>query len=88
MQSHSLSFPSIPSHLNRRLVSVRSEGATTVREKLEVSRSTGQIPAAPSQNAGTNESHVIDYSSDDSGAEDELIVRIDSPSLLSFPQDS
>ncbi|KAH9794274.1 Sodium/hydrogen exchanger 7 [Citrus sinensis] len=88
MQSHSLSFPSIPSHLNRRLVSVRSEGATTVREKLEVSRSTGQIPAPPSQNAGTNESHVIDYSSDDSGAEDELIVRIDSPSLLSFPQDS
>ncbi|XP_024045881.1 sodium/hydrogen exchanger 7 isoform X2 [Citrus clementina] len=88
MQSHSLSFPSIPSHLNRRLVSVRSEGATTVREKLEVSRSTGQIPAPPSQNAGANESHVIDYSSDDSGAEDELIVRIDSPSLLSFPQDS
>lgn len=84
MPSHSLSFPKTPSHLNRRLVSVRSEGATTVREKLEVSRSTGQIPAAPSQNAGTNESHVIDYSSDDSGAEDELIVRIDSPSLLSF----
>lgn len=34
----------------------------------------------------TKEIHVMSDSSDESGAEDELIVRIDSPSRLSFHQ--
>ncbi|KAJ0039259.1 hypothetical protein Pint_22522 [Pistacia integerrima] len=76
--SHNLSYSRVPSHSAYQLPSVRSEGPATARKKLEMRKSTGEIPA------DTTESHVIDYSSDDSGAEDEFIVRIDSPSRLSF----
>lgn len=34
----------------------------------------------------TKKSHAMNDSSDESGAEDELIVQIDSPSRLSFRQ--
>ncbi|KAK4851483.1 hypothetical protein QYF36_015608 [Acer negundo] len=72
------------SHHGYPLTSVRSEGDATVRKKLEA----GQIPSSSLQNADTNERHAIDDSSDDSGGEDEIIVRIDSPSRLSFRQAS
>ncbi|XP_031268164.1 sodium/hydrogen exchanger 7 isoform X2 [Pistacia vera] len=76
--SHNLSYSRVPSHSAYQLPSVKSEGPATARKKLEMRKSTGEIPA------DTTESHVIDYSSDDSGTEDEVIVRIDSPSRLSF----
>ena len=59
-----------------------------MRKKLEARKSAGQIPSSSLQNADTNERYAIDDSSDESGGEDEIIVRIDSPSRLSFRQAS
>ncbi|XP_010276296.1 PREDICTED: sodium/hydrogen exchanger 8 [Nelumbo nucifera] len=87
--SHSLSYPRVPSRIHSHpLVSVKSEGAATVTRSLRVkdSRGPNTIPPLPSKK--TDESHVIDDSSDESGADDELVVRIDSPSRLSFRQAS
>ncbi|XP_065856867.1 sodium/hydrogen exchanger 8 isoform X2 [Euphorbia lathyris] len=62
------------------LISVRSEGSTTVRKNLQVRklrwRDPGGSASATQQNADKND--------DDSSDEDEHIVRIDSPSRLSF----
>ncbi|KAK1553292.1 hypothetical protein Q3G72_032289 [Acer saccharum] len=82
------SYPRVASHHGYPLTSVRSEGDATVRKKLEARNSAGQIPSSSLQNADTNERHAIDDSSDESGGEDEIIVRIDSPSRLSFRQAS
>ncbi|KAK6921584.1 hypothetical protein RJ641_012091 [Dillenia turbinata] len=82
--SHSLSYPRVPSHGGHLLVSVRSEGSATVRRNLEVRKFEGKKPYIPLPAAAKNETRVIDESSDESGAEDEEIVRIDSPSRLSF----
>ncbi|CAA3011767.1 sodium hydrogen exchanger 8 isoform X1 [Olea europaea subsp. europaea] len=80
--SHSLSYPRVPSNGARRLVSVRSEGSSTLRKKHDVQESKQENTA---QDLQLQESHARDDSSDDeSGAEDEHIVRIDSPSRLSF----
>ncbi|XP_028067609.1 sodium/hydrogen exchanger 7 isoform X2 [Camellia sinensis] len=88
--SHSLSYPAVPSSLGKVLVSVRSEGSTTVRNhNREFKKVTEQNPETPLRSSNTQRSPVIDDdSSDESGAEDELIVRIDSPSRLSFRQPS
>ncbi|KAM6567523.1 hypothetical protein CsatA_026651 [Cannabis sativa] len=84
--SHSISYPTIPSHQDRPLVSVRSEG--TVRKNLEGRNLTGETTLAPPRiSTAPKDSHAED-SSDESGAEDEFIVRIDSPSRLSFRQAS
>ncbi|KAK3222268.1 hypothetical protein Dsin_009293 [Dipteronia sinensis] len=82
------SYPRVALHHGYPLTSVRSEGDATVRKKLEVRKSAGQIPSSSLQNADTNERYAIDDSSDESGGEDEIIVRIDSPSRLSFRQAS
>lgn len=42
-------------------------------------------PKPPVPSSSTTKPRVTDYSSDESGGEDEHIVRIDSPSRLSFP---
>ncbi|XP_008220964.1 PREDICTED: sodium/hydrogen exchanger 8 isoform X1 [Prunus mume] len=85
---HNVSYPSVPSYHGRPLVSVRSEGATTVRKNLEVRKFTGQMspPEPGEQSRDPQKSRVVveDYSSDESGGEDDVIVRIDSPSRLSF----
>lgn len=88
--SHSLSYPAVPSSLGKVLVSVRSEGSTTVRNhNREFKKVTEQNPETPLRSSNTQKSPVIDDdSSNESGAEDELIVRIDSPSRLSFRQPS
>ncbi|XP_044489713.1 sodium/hydrogen exchanger 8 isoform X2 [Mangifera indica] len=86
--SHSLSYPRVPSYRPYQLPSVRSEGPATARKKLKLRKSTGEVSADPGQNADTNESRAMDCSSDDSGAEDEVIVTIHSPSRLSFQHDS
>uniref|UniRef100_A0A5B7A4E3 Cyclic nucleotide-binding domain-containing protein n=1 Tax=Davidia involucrata TaxID=16924 RepID=A0A5B7A4E3_DAVIN len=85
--SHSVSYPKVPSNHGRPLVSIRSEGSSTVRKKLEVRELIGQNSTSQLQSSSTKE-RVRDDSSDESGAEDELIVRIDSPSSLSFRQAS
>ncbi|GMN71676.1 hypothetical protein TIFTF001_051867 [Ficus carica] len=81
---HSVSYPTIPTHHGRPLVSVRSEGSASVRKKLEGRKFTGEITRTPLQSTVSKESHVLEDSSD----EDEVIVRIDSPSRLSFRQGS
>ncbi|XP_057992366.1 sodium/hydrogen exchanger 8 isoform X3 [Hevea brasiliensis] len=82
-RSHSM-FSRAASLRGRPLVSVRSEGSNTLRKNLHVKRFSRNVTALPQQRADTNESHVLDYSSDESGAEDDHIIRIDSPSRLSF----
>ncbi|XP_076893552.1 sodium/hydrogen exchanger 8-like [Bidens hawaiensis] len=76
--SHSKSYPWVPPTERRGLISVRSEGSTSVRKKVNVG---SESLIGPDD---TNDSHEMDYSSDESGGEDEHIVRIDSPSTLSF----
>ncbi|KAG8637596.1 hypothetical protein MANES_15G139900v8 [Manihot esculenta] len=85
-RSQSMLFSRVASLNGRPLVSVRSEGSTTLRKNLRVEKFSRTVPAPPQQRTDTDESHVLDYSSDDSGAEDDHIIRIDSPSNLSFRQ--
>ncbi|KAI3717522.1 hypothetical protein L1987_69197 [Smallanthus sonchifolius] len=80
--SHSKSYPRVPPTESRALISVRSEGSATVRKNVNMG-SESLIGPDPDN---TNDSHEMDYSSDESGGEDEHIVRIDSPSTLSFPR--
>ncbi|XP_038716122.1 sodium/hydrogen exchanger 8-like isoform X2 [Tripterygium wilfordii] len=79
-RSHSLSHLRFASHPDPPMVSVRSEGATTVKKNPKARMFGGQVPQPPLRNVDTMEGQVKDTSSDESGAEDELIVRIDSPS--------
>ncbi|KAL3502151.1 hypothetical protein ACH5RR_036600, partial [Cinchona calisaya] len=76
---HSHSYPRVPSNRVRPLVSVKSEGSSTIRKKLQVSEGKSQI-----RDSSLKEKQDRDDSSDESGAEDEHIVSIDSPSRLSF----
>nr|AVA17729.1 SOS1-like protein 1 [Populus balsamifera] len=80
-RSHSLSVLRTASYQQ---VRVPSEEATYARKSLEVRKLIGKIHAPPLQSTGTNETCIIDNYSDESDAEDELVVRIDSPSRLSF----
>lgn len=82
--SHSLSYPNISSNLHRPLVSVGSEGSSTVRKHMAAREFSATNTSAPLQDTELKESEAVDASSDD----DELIVRIDSPSRLSFRQAS
>lgn len=81
---HSLSYPNVASSVRTRpIVSVKSEGSTTLRRKLDAQRSKPE--SITTQLDGPRESHArADESSDDSGCEDEHIIRIDTPSRLSF----
>ncbi|XP_031384189.1 sodium/hydrogen exchanger 7 isoform X2 [Punica granatum] len=96
--SHSLSYPSVPSHHGRTLVSVRSEGSATAtatsrtmpsRTSLGMREFSQQVLPRPQPHSADRReiSAGNDDSSDESGA-DEVIVRIDSPSRLSFRQAS
>lgn len=79
-------FLSFPGHL---LVSAGSEGASTMRKNnKEAGKITRRVPSAQAKKMDTKEGHVNDDSSDESGGEDEILVRIDSPSVLSFHQAS
>ncbi|GAB2226023.1 hypothetical protein Droror1_Dr00021806 [Drosera rotundifolia] len=77
--SHSQSYPNVRPGPTRPLLSVRSEGSRRrrVQEDLAVPE------AAPSTPIRTRRLTPGD-SSDESGGEDDVIVRIDSPSRLSF----
>ncbi|KAL6001019.1 Son of sevenless 1 [Asimina triloba] len=72
----------------RPLISVKSEGAAaTIGEKLRPRESVGSKPS-PLPVSSRNKASAGDDSSYESGPEDEHIVRIDSPSRLSFRQSS
>ncbi|KAL4638073.1 hypothetical protein ACB092_03G124000 [Castanea dentata] len=83
-----MSSPTVTSYHGQRLVSVQSEGSATMRKNLEVRKTTRNITPTQLQIKYPRESCVVDDPSDESGAEDEIIVRIDSPSGLSFRQSS
>ena len=85
--SHSRSYSRVPPPTeSRRLISVKSEGSTTVRKNVNVGEIASESLIAPRENPDPNDTREMDYSSDESGGEDEHIVRIDSPSTLSFPR--
>ncbi|XP_068469556.1 sodium/hydrogen exchanger 8 isoform X3 [Phaseolus vulgaris] len=75
----SLSYPTIGSH--RPLVSVKSEGAATAKKVHEVTRQVTNPPSQSTQRRQHHHGHG-DNSSDEE--EEDIIVRIDSPSTLSF----
>lgn len=79
---HGLSYPQIPSRRGRQLLSVRSEGAATAGESLEVGNFSAVAPPVQMLPTEITEKHPDD-SSDESAAED-VIVRVDSPSHLSL----
>ncbi|WOL01002.1 sodium/hydrogen exchanger 8 [Canna indica] len=78
---HSMSYPRIPSRTNARppLVSVQSEGGS-MKKRLNLTAS-GKPAVLPISTRRVKDAG--DNSSDESGGE-EVIVRIDSPSTLSF----
>ncbi|XP_050375032.1 sodium/hydrogen exchanger 7 isoform X4 [Argentina anserina] len=84
--SHTVSYPNVPFAESRPLVSVRSEGASTVRKNLQVRKSAEKATPPGQSSTDAKESPVVinDDSSDESGGEDDVIIRIDSPSRLSF----
>lgn len=81
-----MSYPNVPLSDSRPLVSVRSEGSSTVRKNLQVRKIADKITPPAQSSTDPIQSHVVidDDSSDDSGGEDDVIIRIDSPSRLSF----
>ncbi|KAF8021104.1 hypothetical protein BT93_G1510 [Corymbia citriodora subsp. variegata] len=81
--SHSQSYPRVPLNRDRPLISVKSEGAATAVKSLEVRQFTRPVPPPQLQHTDTLVTRADD-SSDDESATEEVIVRIDSPSRLSF----
>ncbi|QCD83706.1 solute carrier family 9 [Vigna unguiculata] len=76
---HSLSYPIMEPH--RPLVSVKSEGAATAKKVHEVTR---QVPNPPSQSSERRKQHHGHGENSSDDEEEDVIVRIDSPSTLSF----
>ncbi|XP_050231832.1 sodium/hydrogen exchanger 8-like [Mercurialis annua] len=84
-RSNSMSFSKgDASNHGRPLLSVKSEGNATLKKNIQVRNVTWKVPTPPKPSTATNDGH----SSDESGAEDEVIIRIDSPSCLSFQHTS
>ncbi|KAL6847481.1 hypothetical protein ACP4OV_023334 [Aristida adscensionis] len=84
-QKHSSSYPRVPSRPSntRPLLSVKSEGSSMKRPPMAAAPAEAPAPAM----AAGRRRQEDDDSSDESGGE-EVIVRIDSPSMLSFRQSS
>lgn len=60
------------------------EDAMVRKKVVRPTQSAGQIGPSSSRLVETSERHGMENSSDESGGEDEIIVKIDSPSTLSF----
>uniref|UniRef100_A0A0A9EE78 Uncharacterized protein n=1 Tax=Arundo donax TaxID=35708 RepID=A0A0A9EE78_ARUDO len=91
-QKHSSSYPRVPSRPSnaRPLLSVQSEGSNMKRMAAAPTEAgEAPAPAAPAISEGRRQRKAMedDNSSDESGGE-EVIVRVDSPSMLSFRQSS
>nr|ACZ57357.1 plasma membrane Na+/H+ antiporter [Zygophyllum xanthoxylum] len=80
--SHSRLFPRFASYHGRPLPSVGSEGDALMKKKRDLRKFSSRGPAPQLQNEDIKEGHNV--SSDESGGEEDNIVRIDSPSGLSF----
>ncbi|KAE9600993.1 putative cAMP-dependent protein kinase regulatory subunit [Lupinus albus] len=80
----SLSYPTIASRHDRPLVSVKSEGASTAKNVNDVRTFTRVVTNPPLESTEQRIQHDEEDSSDDSAVEEDIIVRIDSPSGLSF----
>jgi len=84
---HSSSYPRVPSRPPnaRHLLSVQSEGSNMKR--MAAPKDAGQANPAPATSADQQQQKAMqdDNWSDDSAGE-EVIVRVDSPSMLSFRQ--
>ncbi|XP_019460039.1 PREDICTED: sodium/hydrogen exchanger 8 isoform X2 [Lupinus angustifolius] len=80
----SLSYPTIVPRHDRPLVSVKSEGASTAKKDNDVREFTRIETNPPLQSTEQRIQHDEEHSSDDSAVEEDIIVRIDSPSGLSF----
>ncbi|CAJ2677747.1 sodium/hydrogen exchanger 8 isoform X2 [Trifolium pratense] len=81
----SLSYPTFVPHQARPLGLVKSEGAATSKNNIGVKGFMQDVANLPSQSTDRRVHHEDD-SSDDSAIEEDIIVRIDSPSTLSFRQ--
>ncbi|KAL6505913.1 Son of sevenless 1 [Orobanche hederae] len=87
--THSVSYPSVPTVHARPMYSVKSEGSDTLGTKLDMQENKKKQNSSQYEKWRLNRSHAArDDSSDESGCEDEHIVRIDSPSKLFFRQTS
>jgi hypothetical protein len=76
----SLSYPTFVPHQGRPLGSVKSEGAATSKKDIGVKGFMENVTNLPSQSTDRRVHHENDSSDD----EEDIIVRIDSPSTLSF----
>ncbi|RHN42304.1 putative potassium channel, voltage-dependent, ERG, cation/H+ exchanger [Medicago truncatula] len=81
----SLSYPTFEPRQSRPLGAVKSEGAAPSKKNIGVKGFMQDVTNLPSQSTDRRV-HREDDSSDDSAIEEDIIVRIDSPSTLSFPQ--
>ncbi|KAL6543894.1 Son of sevenless 1 [Orobanche gracilis] len=87
--THSVSYPSVPTFHARPMYSVKSEGPAMLGTKLDTQENNKKQSSSQYEKWHLNRSHEArDDSSDESGCEDEHIVRIDSPSKLFFRQNS
>ncbi|XP_022955956.1 sodium/hydrogen exchanger 7 isoform X2 [Cucurbita moschata] len=85
--SLSRSNPSMASYRCAPLPYVKSEGAATMRNRLDARKLPTSTARPPQEKSAQNETNARDDSSEESGAEDDgVVVRIDSPSVLSFHQ--
>ncbi|XP_038875390.1 sodium/hydrogen exchanger 7 isoform X2 [Benincasa hispida] len=84
--SHSLSNPAIGSYKGVPLPYIKSEGAGTLKKRLDARKLPISTVRPPQEKPVPNETNARDDSSEESGGEDDIIVRIDSPSVLSFHQ--
>lgn len=88
-QKHSVSYPKVPSRAadTRSLLSVRSEGSNVMNRKSAPAPAIApELAPFPPPLAAGRQRRVVgedDDSSDESVGE-EVIVRVDSPSMLSF----
>jgi len=81
----SLSYPTFEPRQGRPLGAVKSEGAAPSEKNIGVKGFMDDVANLPSQST-YRRVHHDDDSSDDSAIEEDIIVRIDSPSTLSFRQ--
>lgn len=84
--SHSRSNPAIGSYKGIPLPYVKSEGAATLKKRLDARKLPISTVRPPQEKPAPDERNARDDSSEESGGEDDIIVRIDSPSVLSFHQ--
>lgn len=89
-QKHSSSYPGVPSRPSnaRTLPCVKSEGSNMVNGRVAPAPPVPVTAAAAGRRRRRKAMEEDDNSSDESAGEEEVIIRVDSPSMLSFCQSS